>query len=339
MLRISRKLPSGFLDLQARDLHRHLGGPTLFHLLGKRKPAVFVSIMLHGNEDVGLKAVQRVLKEFAGKQLPRELLLFVGNTEAAEAGLRKLSHQFDFNRVWPGSDLPSSPISECMQAVFNYAQQAGIFVSLDLHNNTGANPYYGCINRVDARSLQLAMLFARTVVYFIRPVGVQSAAMASLCPSITCECGKVGDEGGVDRAADLVAACLHLLELPEQPPAPNDYHLLHTVATIKVNSAASFTFDARDTTCGWLLPCDIALLNFRPLQAGTPIARRRSDQSIPLLIVTNEQDEDVTEKCFALVGDDLVLNQCAIPSMLTTDVRVIRDDCLGYFMEEYHFMD
>ncbi len=335
MLNVRHELPTDFLTLHARDLHHHLSGPTLFHLAGKRERPIFVSILLHGNEDVGLKAVQRVLSELVNKPLPRAMLLFVGNPESAQAGLRKLPHQFDFNRVWPGTDLPTSQYTECMRSVVDYAQQTGVFVSLDLHNNTGANPYYGCINRVDARSLQLATLFSRTVVYFARPLGVQSAAMAQLCPSITCECGKVGDEGGVARAADLLSACLHMQELPNHPPAACDYHLLRTVATIKVNSSASFGFDPMDAACDWLLPFDIALLNFRPLPAGTVFGRRRIGRNTLLLKVTDEQDQDVTDDYFAMVNDELVLNQCAVPSMLTTDIRVIRDDCFGYFMEEF----
>ena len=335
MLQIKRELPTHFFSLHARDLHRCLRGPTLFHLSGRRVPPIFVSIMLHGNEDVGLKAIQQALSAYTGKQLPRELLLFVGNTEAAEVGLRKLPEQMDFNRVWPGSALPPSPISEMMFQVVEYARQAGVFVSVDLHNNTGANPHYGCINRVDAKTLQLASLFARTVVYFERPLGVQSAAMTKHCPSITCECGQVGNEAGVARAANLLEACLQMLDLPEHMPPASDYHLLRTVATIKVDSTVRFGFDPNDSQIEWLLPFDIAMRNFRPLPAGTGFGRRLNGNTSALLSVIDEQDEIVTEDFLTIVNEEVVLNQCAVPSMLTTNMQIIRDDCLGYFMEEY----
>jgi hypothetical protein len=34
----------------------------------------------------------------------------------------------------------------------------------------------------------LARLFSRPVVYFERPVGVQSAALAKICPAVTRPC-------------------------------------------------------------------------------------------------------------------------------------------------------
>ena len=334
MLQIRHEMPPQFLTLSASELHKHFQGPAVIHLPGKRVPPVFISIMLHGNEGVGLEAIQVALAEYAHQALPRELILFIGNTEAAQQGQRKLPHQLDFNRVWPGTDLPPSPISECMRSVVDYVKNIGAFVSLDLHNNTGANPHYSCINRVDARTLHLALLFARTIVYFQRPLGVQSAAMTELCPSITCECGKVGDAGGVERAARLIEACLQMLELPKHYPQASDYHLLRTVATIKVNPRASFGFSGSSTTADLILPENLARLNFRPLSHGTVLGKQRPGRDFALTIFS-EVDEDVTDDFLAVINDEIVLCRAAIPSMFTTDAQVIRDDCLGYFMEEF----
>ena len=334
MLKVRHELPPEFLTLTASELHKHFQGPTVIHLPGKHFPPVFISIMLHGNEDAGLKAIQVALRQYSQQTLPRELFLFIGNTEAAEQGLRKLPHQLDFNRVWPGTKLPTSRISEYMHSVVDYVKKIGVFVSLDLHNNTGANPHYACVNRVDARTLQLALLFARTIVYFERPLGVQSAAMAQLCPSITCECGKVGDAAGVERAARLIEACLQMRELPVHYPQTSDYHLLQTVATIKVNTRSSFCFSGSSTTADLILRNDLARLNFCPLSKGTVLGKQLTGRE-PALIILNEEDEDVTDDFLAIINDEIVLNQPAIPSMLTTNPQVIRDDCLGYFMQEF----
>ncbi len=334
MLQIRHELPPQFLTLSANELHQHFLGPTVIHLPGKRVPPVFISIMLHGNEDVGLKAVQVALAQYAQQTLPRETILFIGNTEAAQQGLRKLPHQLDFNRVWPGTDLPPSPISEYMRSVVEYVSNVGAFVSLDLHNNTGANPHYACINRVDAQTLQLALLFARTIVYFQRPLGVQSAALTAHCPSITCECGKVGDASGIERAARLIEACMQMLELPKHYPPASDFHLLRTVATIKVNPRASFAFSGSSESADVILPEDLARLNFRPLSNGAVLGRQRPGGDLALIILS-EDDKDVTDDFLAVINDEIVLSQAAIPSMLTTNAQVIRDDCLGYFMEEF----
>jgi hypothetical protein len=293
-----------------------------------------VSILLHGNEDVGLKAVQQVLARFAGRPLPRDLLLFIGNIEAAKFGLRMLPHQEDFNRVWPGTTHPTSAFTECMSQVVNYARRAGVFVSLDLHNNTGTNPLYSCIESIDAKTLQLALLFARTIVYFRVPLGVQTGAMGTICPSITCECGKVGDTSGVERAAQLVDACLHMLELPSHWPSRSDYHLLHSIATIKIRPEWSIAFGDHDLAADLQFPGDLDHWNFQPLPASTVFCKRRSD-SRAHLSVFNEQDQEITSSILAVENNEMKVKRSVIPAMLTMNKQVIRDDCLGYFMEEY----
>lgn len=333
-LEVRQELPPGFLDMAATEIYREFSGPTLIHLPGERSPAVFVSILLHGNEEVGLKAVQRSLRSLGERPLPREMILLIGNPQAAKAGLRKLPEQEDFNRVWPGTDHPASAIRECMQAVCQYAEQRGLFVSLDLHNNSGTNPFYSCINRVDSQSLHLALLFARTVVYFRRPLGVQSAAMAKICPAITCECGQIGNETGVEHASDLITACLHLLELPTYPPPASDYHLLHTIATVKIPPQCSVAFDDCRSPADFQFAADFDHLNFRPLPARTVIGRRRTECREGLM-VTDEEGRDMASHYFEIVQREIVLRVPTIASMLTPNERAVLDDCLGYLMEEY----
>jgi succinylglutamate desuccinylase len=86
-----------------------LPGPALIHLPGRRIPPLFVSVLLHGNEDTGWLAAQSVLKKYATVELPRALSLFIGNVEAARTGLRRLDGQPDYNRVWPGSEEAHPP--------------------------------------------------------------------------------------------------------------------------------------------------------------------------------------------------------------------------------------
>jgi succinylglutamate desuccinylase len=182
-------LPPGLLDCDAATLIRHLDGPTLIHLHGQREPALFVSLLMHGNETVGWEAIRRLLPDFdvggGDRPLPRSLSIFIGNVRAAAAGVRHLPEQPDFNRVWPGSELPATPVHAVMRSVVDRMAARGLFASIDLHNNTGTNPHYACVNVVDNQFLHLATLFSRTVVYFTHPRGVQSLAMAELCPAGT----------------------------------------------------------------------------------------------------------------------------------------------------------
>ena len=336
MLRELDALPDGLLDLPSEALHGALGGPTLIHLAGQRQPALFVSILLHGNETVGWEAVRTWLRGYqpggGDRPLPRSLALFVGNTAAAAQGLRRLDGQRDFNRVWPDGEHDDSDEARLMRQVVDSMTERGVFASVDLHNNTGLNPHYACINRVDTDFLQLAALFSRTVIYFVTPRGVQSMAMSKLAPAVTLECGKVGQAHGVEHAISYLDACLHLAELPQQPVAAHDIDLYHTVAVARVpqdlsigveNSAADIDFVAH-----------LDRLNFRELPATTVLARLRGGVDAPLL-VQDEEGGDVAGRYFECV-DGLLRTRCALmPSMLTLDERVIRQDCLCYIMERY----
>ena len=328
-------LPAGLLELNSADLATHLDGPTLLHLSGEREPALFVSVLMHGNEPVGWDAVRLLLQDSIDRngklRLPRAMSLFIGNVHAAAANARHLPEQPDFNRVWPGSEEPPSPAHALMAEVVARMQRRQIFASIDLHNNTGTNPHYACVNRVDNRFLHLARLFARTIVYFVRPRGVQSQAMARLCPSVTLECGRVGERLGVDHAREFVDACLHLSELPDHALPPQDIDLFHTVAQVTVPDEVSFGFPPHDAQL--LLSPELELFNFRELPAGASFGQVRSGGRIE---VRDEHGRDVTRRFFTIEDGELILREPAMPSMLTADATVIRQDCLCYLMERYN---
>ncbi|MBK1643441.1 peptidase M14 [Thiocapsa imhoffii] len=336
MLQEFDQLPSGILDATSHELNALLGAPTLIHLPGAREPALFVSVLLHGNEPVGWDAVRALLSErlarYGEPRLPRALSLFIGNVSAAAAGVRHLPGQPDYNRVWPGTHLPHTPEHDLMARVVDIMARRGIFASLDLHNNTGLNPHYACINRIDHRFLNLASLFGRTLVYFIRPTGVQSLAMAELGPSVTVECGKVGEKQGVEHARRFIDAALHLARISPHPVAPQDIDLFHTVAQVKIRDEVAFAF-APDEAALQLSP-SLEQLNFCELPAGMAFGRIAQGTDI-LLDVRDEQGRDVGSQFFHVQGQELRLRQSVMPSMLTRNEVVIRQDCLCYLMERY----
>jgi succinylglutamate desuccinylase len=331
MLTELNELPEHFLDTEAQDLHRILSGPTLIHLPGRRNEPLFVSILLHGNEITGLKAMQAVLKKYQSKSLPRSISLFIGNIEAARAGLRRLENQPDYNRVWSAEDTEHLlPEHHLMRKVVSIMGQRRVFVSIDIHNNTGLNPHYGCVNRLDDEFLHLAALFSRIVVYFTTPKSVQSNAFASLCPAVTLECGKPGGTGGVEHAASFVEAVLNLSCLPTHPVARHDLDLFHTVAVVKVPE--NISLGVGDPSVALNLNVDIDYYNFQELIPGTQLAVVASGCSLPLQ-AWNETGNDVGEQYFEIQDEVLVTRRTVMPAMLTRDVSIIRQDCLCYLME------
>ena len=329
LLRVRGDIPEDLLSCDARGLRELLGGPTLIHLPGRREQPLFVSILLHGNETTGLHAMQRVLRKYRDRELPRALSLFIGNVEAAAQGLRRLDGQPDYNRVWPGCDTGGTPEHLMMQQVLDQMRERKVFASIDIHNNTGLNPHYACINVLDDRFFHLATLFSRTVVWFTRPLGVQSAAFAGLCPAVTVECGQAGAAHGDEHAAEFVDACLNLAAHPDHAIATHDMDLFHTVAIVRVPESVSFSFGQGESDI--VFEPDLDHLNFIELQPGTRLGRVRDGAH--LLQAWDNDGHDVADDYFTVSDGEIRLKRPVMPSMLTLDERVIRQDCLCYLME------
>lgn len=323
-------IPDGLLDCAPTELLQILEKPTLLHLKGKQNNTLFISVMLHGNETTGLFAVQSLLEKYQSRMLPRNVSIFFGNVQAAAQGLRRLDHQADFNRIWPGTEYNACPETEMAQQIVNIMAGHNLFASVDIHNNTGLNPHYACINRLDPAYQQLATLFARFVVYFTRPKGVQSAAFAELCPAVTLECGRPDQTYGVKHAADFIDSCLNLSELPTHPVHPQDIDLFHTVAQVKIRPEINFSFNEPDVPLQ--LDPDLEKMNFFEVPAGTALGKVNGSLALPVE-AKDENGEDVSERFFELRDSELMFKRPTMPSMMTLNERVIKQDCLCYLME------
>jgi Succinylglutamate desuccinylase / Aspartoacylase family len=321
--------PDALLDVRASELWRHLTGPSLFHLPGRHAQPLFVSVLLHGNEDSGWRAMQAVLRRNRETPLPRGLILFIGNIEAAKGLVRTLPTQFDYNRSWPGTQQPAAPEAHLMREVIEIVARHRPFASIDIHNNTGKNPHYACVNRLDDCHLHLARLFGRTVVYFNRPQGVQSAALAEFCPAVTIECGRVGGLAGVEQAADFVWSALSLSQFPSHPVPEGDLDLLRTFAIVKIPPDATFSYD--DSDADFRLRGDLDHLNFSELESGASFGCLGGSRTRHLEVVAGG-DFAVAGRYFDYVGHEIRLSQRAIPAMLTVEAQAVRLDCLGYLM-------
>jgi succinylglutamate desuccinylase len=323
------RFPDALLDVDAPELWRHLPGPSLFQLAGRHQPPLFVTVLLHGNEDTGWRAIQMVLRRHRETILPRTLLLFVGNIAAAKARVRTLATQTDYNRVWPGTQTPAAPEAGLMLEVMDIVGSLRPFASIDIHNNTGNNPHYACLNSLEDRFLHLARLFSRTVVYFNKPVGVQSAALAPMCPAVTVECGRVGGMAGIDHAAEFIGAALAMSQFPQHPVPDSDVDLLRTFASVNIPPDASFCYD--DSDADFRLRADLDHLNFSELDPGTSFGSLGGAKS-RRFDVRPDDDFATTECYFDYAGGEIRLAQRAVPSMLTLDPDAVRLDCLGYLM-------
>ncbi|MGE0626096.1 MAG: hypothetical protein AB7I04_16725 [Pseudomonadales bacterium] len=332
-LRIHTAIPDGLLDCDATGLQVHLGGPTLIHLKGRRSPALFVSVLLHGNETSGWDGLRRYLRDCG--RLPRDLTIFIGNTHAAQVGLRALPDEPDFNRIWRDATGPGAAVAAAVKAAI---ADVPFFASVDLHNNTGHNPYYAVVTDLEPHNLGLAYLFSDKAVYVEEPDTVLTRVFEGRCPAVALEVGPIGDPRCADRVEEFLGRCLEIDEVPEA--LPGNLSLFRTRVRVHVRDEADFGFsgeapDAERITAAapsLLLTGGVEAVNFHELPRGTVFGT----SALPpgrVLKVLDTAHRDVTDDFFEHDGEYLLLRQSVVPAMYTTDPYVIRQDCLCYFME------
>jgi hypothetical protein len=331
MLQVLESIPPGLLEAPPEKLADVLGGPTLLHLSGRGQGTLFVSTLLHGNETTGWNALRQLLLEFEGAQLPRPLSIFIGNVKAAKTRHRRLDGQPDFNRIWSSKSGPE----EAMAAkVLKAIEAIGPIACLDIHNTSGENPVYGCIHRLDDESLPLARAFSTTQVYVEQPDSMLGVACSKFAPTLTLECGISGRQEVTDRTAQFIRACLEQEWPLQMMPLSAQHQLLRPVATVRIPEQISFSFDDQQA-CDEVDLCFKSGLdghNFATLPAGTLIGCIRPGVEVHLN-VEDASGEDLYGHYFRTEADDLVTASPLIPSLLTVNSRIIRQDCLCYLME------
>lgn len=327
MLNEMNHIPEAFLTARADELHDLLGAPTLFNIEGNNPQPLFICTLLHGDETTGLYALQRLLKKYRGSAPPRSISLFIGNISAAKENKRRLETQDDYNRIWPGSHHSDSSEKDMMQTVTHIMKKKKPFASIDIHNNTGKNPHYGCINILNPHGLVLASRFSDIAVYFTDPKGVQSSAFSDFCPSVVLECGQASDKSGEEHALAYLETILKLDSLSSQ--SSNKLKLYHTIARVLIPKSISIGTDSSDVS----LNPQLEEKNFHLLQPGTEFARVDCDME-KTIIVSSESHEDITDEYITRDNNRLLLKKPITLAMYTTKERAIRQDCVCYFMEE-----
>lgn len=135
---------------------------------------------------------------------------------------------------------------------------------------------------------------------------------------------------------EYIDACLHLEHLPDNKVAQHDLDLFHTVATVTMPEAVDFGFGEKERH-DIMFANDLERYNFRELEAGTRFAvRTRMAETIKLKAI-DERGVDVSDIYFNYQGAEITLGKTVMPSMITLDTRIIRQDCLCYLMERVPF--
>ena len=320
-LRCIDGLPPGLLDVEARALERWLGAPTLLRLKGRERTPVLISVLLHGNETSGWDGLRQVLRRHAAA-LPRDLLILIGNVEAAAVGVRTLPDQADFNRIW----RPASGIgAEVLAAIADEP----LLAVVDLHNNTGQNPPYAVLTDLSPGSLGLAGLYdSRVGVFVEEPDTVLTRTFAGRAPAIALELGPVADPEAIPRAARYLDRLLALEQVPEG--CGEDLRLFRTLARVHPPADATFGFAGiAKGELDLILDGRIEASNFHALPTGAAFGTARNGFNLQVL---DNRHRDVTNRFLKVRNGRILAAEPLIPAMFTTDEQVIRQDCLCYLM-------
>jgi succinylglutamate desuccinylase len=330
---IYHSIPEGFLDTPTESLRSVLKGPAMLHLKGDKEPPLFLATLLHGNEPTGVRAVQKYLKKYLRngklKGLPRSLILFVGNVQSAEENLRQLPGQQDYNRIWNGG---GSPEHEMARSIYEYAKSQDVFCCVDIHNTSGKNPHYSCVNRLEAASINLARIFSSTLIYFTEPHEVLSLAFSKFCPSITIEAGKPDDPMSEPHVLAFLEELFGLSSLSTTFNG-NDVKVFHSMVRIKVPDESRIGFRNQCPDTDFCFPETLDSLNFNEIPANTLLGWRNNPDLN--LLVLDEHNRNVEKDYIEYIGKEIRLRRSVIPSMISTDQNIVHQDCLGYLMEPY----
>lgn len=324
------ELPDNFFELEISHILEVFSTPTLIHLEGVKSEALFVSILLHGNEYSGLKALQALLAKYP-QNLPRSLYIFIGNVEAAQVNQRMIAGDTDFNRCWPGTELPVDSATALMQQVIDIVTSDTLFAAIDVHNNTGTNPHYACLTDVTQDNQHLAAMFNHIGLVFKRPKGVSTMSFDGICPAATLECGKPGEPTGIAHATELLDGLLHMDHFPQRPVAAHDLQLVQSLATLNVPDDVSFDFNL-PAQADLTFEAGFELKNFTEIKPTDIFAFTRVEKPFK---ITSQEGEDVTHEIMRVENGKVYLNKILMPAMITLDKTIIRQDCLCYLLTDY----
>ena len=330
-------LPEGLLSLSADQLYSKIQNHTLIHLKGKIERPVFISILQHGDEYTGWDALKDYLNNHQ-HVLPRSLSILFGNIQAARFNLRQLDNQADFNRCWPSHLNLQSPVVNTMAEITEKMKQRKPFASVDIHNNSGRNPHYSGINKLDSEFINLASLFSDTMIYFTSPSGIQSSAFAQFCPSVTVECGLSGASDGKEQTHTFLELLLSQSNLLKVPGILEHQRVYKIQATVKIKQGIDFSFT--DTDSDLCLTRDLDVLNFHKIEAGEVFAtlkntsknNKTNNEDMPFIII-DENNQTIKNDYFEIKDGQVLCSKSFVPAMITQSISAIKNDCLCYIMQ------
>ncbi len=318
-LKIIKELPKDFLEMKDDEILKINKGPILYHLDLGFKNTISISTLLHGNEKSSFYIVQNLLNDTSFFTF--NLIVLFGNPLAAYKNKRFTNKQDDFNRMW-GENPP-----QWVKDVMDYYSSLNLYCNIDIHNNTGKNPYYTCVNSLDQKHVQLALHFSNLVIHLENDHNIQSTAVSKYCPSITLETGQSLEQQGIMHSSKVLK---NLLKegIKSRSTKPIIFGIKAQIFLDTDYLYFKSDFPKISHKSELYIVEDIEDFNFKKIEAGTIWGKCFCERPFKIL----SEDRDVFEEYF-FIDEGLIKNKIDFyPSMLTVQKEIIEKDCFGHIM-------
>lgn len=322
------------VELTPLEFARALEVPTLIRVPGRGDvaPRGF-ACLLHGDESTGLEAALQVLRR--RRQWPFDLWIVVGNVPAAIEGggfeHRFLPGQEDFNRIW-SNDAADTPQRVAARAILDELSDVGMAAMVDIHNNTGDNPFYAIVTSDAPGDYNLATLFTTTILRWNLGVDTLMEGMPADVPTIAVECGLPGLPESRAFALDGLRRFLGTRRF-RHDTIRFDVDVYGDMVKIKVPDDIEFTFGGDLDDRDFVVADGADHLNFVRVPDGHVIGRVPPGNPVPL-VAEGPHGQIVTDEHLAVTPDGVVVTRYStIPVMMTRTVAAARKDVLFYMVD------
>ncbi len=327
-------LPDEILDLPSTlDVLGALGQPTLVRVpgTGQHRPRA-VATLLHGDESTGAEAIITILKR--RHIYPFDLYVVFGNVQAALAGggfeHRFLDDQEDFNRIWELNE-PTTRQRMAADGILKILREARLESLVDIHNNSGDNPFYAIVVDERPETLQLATRFTTTLLHWDLLAHTLMEAMADVVTALAVECGLPGRPESTAFAIDGLRRYLGGKPLAADDRV--DVDLLRGLRKVTVRPEVRFSFGGQlDDSVDFVVDSQADGSNFVEVEKGHVLGHVVPGAASPLT-VTAPDGTDVTAEHVDVVDGNVILLTRATPVMMTRTIAAARKDCLFYLCD------
>lgn len=324
-------LGDDLLALDDLELLAELQRPTLIRIPGRgeQQPRA-IATLLHGDESTGYQAALSILRR--QHTYPFDLYVVIGNVRAALEGRgyehRFLDDQEDFNRIWGLEELTTGQ-RLAADGILTKLMQADLESLVDVHNNSGDNPFYAIVMNERPETLHLATRFTTTLLHWDLGAHTLMEAFSEDVAALAIECGLPGGPESRAFAIDGLRRYLGAKPLPTESIRV-DFDMLRKLRKVEIRPEVNFSFGGElDDVIDFTIAVDADRTNFVEVDKGHVLGRVHPGATVPI-VVTAADGTDVTADHFTVVEGEVVQLKRATPVMMTRTVEAARKDCLFY---------